>query len=390
MLDKALTGSRRYWTWILILLAFIGIGFLFYLKQFSYGLGLTGLSRDVSWGFYISQFTFLVGVAASAVMLVIPYYLHDYKKFGKIVILGEFLAVSAVTMCILFIFVDMGQPMRILNVVLHPTPNSILFWDTVVLSGYLLLNIIIGWTTLEADRYQVAPPAWVKPLVYISIPWAISIHTVTAFIYAGLPGRHFWLTAIMAARFLASAFASGPALLILMSMLVRRLTKFDPGKEQIQAIGKIVTYAMFANVFFFLLELFTAFYSKIPGHMSSFEYLFVGLEGHGRLVPLMWISAILAVFSLILLVNPATRRNERTLAVAAASVFISLWIDKGFGLIVGGFVPNMFERVTEYWPTLPETFITLGVWAMGFLILTILYKVAVGVREETAGIEIEH
>lgn len=390
MLDKALTGSRRYWTWIFVLLAFVGIGFLFYLKQFSYGLGLTGLSRDVSWGFYISQFTFLVGVAASAVMLVIPYYLHDYKKFGKIVILGEFLAVAAVTMCILFIFVDMGQPMRILNVVLHPTPNSILFWDTVVLSGYLLLNIIIGWTTLEADRYQVAPPGWVKPLIYISIPWAISIHTVTAFIYAGLPGRHFWLTAIMAARFLASAFASGPALLILMAMIVRGLTKFDPGKEQIQAIGKIVTYAMFANVFFFLLEIFTAFYSKIPGHMSSFEYLFVGLEGHGKLVPLMWVSAILAVFSLILLVNPTTRKNERTLAIAAASVFISLWIDKGFGLIVGGFVPNMFERVTEYWPTLPETFITLGVWAMGFLILTILYKVAVGVREETAGIGIDH
>lgn len=390
MLDKALTGSKRYWTWIFILLAFIGVGFLFYLKQFSYGLGLTGLSRDVSWGFYISQFTFLVGVAASAVMLVIPYYLHDFKKFGKIVILGEFLAVAAVTMCILFIFVDMGQPMRILNVVLHPTPNSILFWDTVVLSGYLLLNIIIGWTTLESDRYQVAPPAWVKPLVYISIPWAISIHTVTAFIYAGLPGRHFWLTAIMAARFLASAFASGPSLLILVAMLVRNLTKFDPGKEQIQAIGKIVTYAMFANVFFFLLEIFTAFYSKIPGHMSSFEYLFVGLEGHGRLVPLMWTSAILAILALILLVNPSTRKNERTLAVAAASVFISLWIDKGFGLIVGGFVPNMFEKVTEYWPTLPETFITLGVWAMGFLILTILYKVAVGVREETAGIEIEH
>lgn len=390
MLDKALTGSRRYWTWIFILLAFIGIGFLFYLKQFSYGLGLTGMSRDVSWGLYISQFTFLVGVAASAVMLVIPYYLHDFKKFGKIVILGEFLAVAAVTMCILFIFVDMGQPMRILNVVLHPTPNSILFWDTVVLSGYLLLNIIIGWTTLESDRYQVAPPAWVKPLVYISIPWAISIHTVTAFIYAGLPGRHFWLTAIMAARFLASAFASGPALLILVSMIVRNLTRFDPGREQIQAIGKIVTYAMIANVFFFLLELFTAFYSKIPGHMYSFEYLFVGLDGYGRLVPLMWISAILAVLSLILLINPVTRRNERTLAVAAASVFISLWIDKGFGLIVGGFVPNMFEKVTEYWPTLPETFITLGVWAMGFLILTILYKVAIGVREETAGIEIEH
>ncbi len=250
MLEKALTGNRGYWGWIFFLLAIIGVGLIFYLRQFSYGLGITGMSRDVSWGFYIAQFTFLVGVAASAVMLVIPYYLHDYKKFGKIVILGEFLAVAAVTMCLLFIFIDLGQPMRIFNVILYPTPNSLLFWDMIVLNGYLLLNIVIGWTTLGADRKGVPPPTWVKPLIYISIPWAISIHTVTAFLYAGLPGRHFWLTAIMAARFLASAFASGPALLIIMCLIVRRLTKFDPGKEAIQTVGKIVTYAMIASVFF--------------------------------------------------------------------------------------------------------------------------------------------
>ncbi|MEK7237990.1 MAG: sulfate reduction electron transfer complex DsrMKJOP subunit DsrP, partial [Nitrospirota bacterium] len=261
MLEKALRGSSRYWVWIFFLLAVIGTGFIFYLRQFDYGLGITGMSRDVSWGFYISQFTFLVGVAASAVMLIIPYYLHDYKTFGKIVILGEFLAVSAVTMCVLFIFVDLGQPMRILNVMLHPTPNSILFWDMIVLNGYLFLNIVIGWVTLTADRKGVPPPAWVKPLIYLSIPWAISIHTVTAFLYAGLPGRHFWLTAIMAARFLASAFASGPALLVILCLIVRKVSKFDPGKEAVQALGKIVTYAMFANVFFLGLEFFTAFYS---------------------------------------------------------------------------------------------------------------------------------
>ena len=210
MLDKALTGSRRYWTWIFILLAIIGVAFLAYLRQLNEGLGITGLSRDVSWGLYIGQFTFLVGVAASAVMLVIPYYLHDFKKFGKIVILGEFLAVSAVIMCVLFIFVDMGQPIRIMNVILYPTPNSVMFWDTVVLMGYLALNLVIGWTTLGAERNGVKPPAWVKPLIYLSIPWAVSIHTVTAFLYAGIPGRHFWLTAVMAARFLASAFAVAP------------------------------------------------------------------------------------------------------------------------------------------------------------------------------------
>lgn len=387
MLDKALTGSKKYWTLVFVLLSLVGVGTLAYLYQFKNGLGVTGMSRDVSWGFYISQFTFLVGVAASAVMLVIPYYLHDYKKFGKIVILGEFLAVGAVTMCLLFIFVDMGQPMRMLNVILHPTPNSILFWDATVLNGYLFLNIVIGWTTLHAEKKGLPPAGWVKPLIYLSIPWAVSIHTVTAFLYAGLPGRHFWLTAIMAARFLASAFAGGPALLIILAMIVRKHTKFDPGKEAIQSIGKIVAYAMTANVFFIILELFTAFYSKIPGHMHAFQYLFVGLEGHSKLVPLMWASVVLAVVSLIMLIPPSIRNKESNLVKACVAVFISLWIDKGFGLVIGGFVPNPFDGVTEYWPTLPETLITLGVWATGFLVLTILYKVAISVREElgTAG-----
>jgi molybdopterin-containing oxidoreductase family membrane subunit len=387
MLEKALTGSGRYWTWMAVLTAIICVAVLTYLKQFSEGLGITGMGRDVSWGLYIGQFTFLVGVAASAVMLVIPYYLHDFKKFGKIVILGEFLAVSAVIMCVLFIFVDMGQPMRITNVLLHPTPNSVMFWDSVVLMGYLVLNIVIGWTTLGADSKGVKPPDWVKPLIYLSVPWAVSIHTVTAFLYAGVPGRHFWLTAVMAARFLASAFAGGPALLILLALLVRKFSKFDPGAEAIQAIGKIVTYAMFANVFLLGLEFFTAFYSNIPGHMHPFKYLYVGIEGHGKLVPLMWTSSILAVVALALLVFPNIRKNEKLLAFACVSLFTSLWIDKGFGLVIGGFVPNMFEGITEYWPTLPESVITLGVWAIGLFVLTVLYKVAIAVRENDTAVD---
>jgi len=387
MFEKALSGSNRYWAWIFFLLAVIGVGFIAYMKQLNEGLGITGLSRDVSWGLYIGQFTFLVGVAASAVMLVIPYYLHDFKKFGKIVILGEFLAVSAVIMCVLFIMADMGQPMRVANILLHPTPKSIVFWDVVVLNGYLLLNLVIGWTTLGADRKGVKPPDWVMPLIYLSVPWAVSIHTVTAFLYAGIPGRHFWLTAVMAARFLASAFAGGPALLILLALLVRKFSKFDPGTEAIQAIGKIVTYAMFANVFLLGLEFFTAFYSNIPGHMHPFQYLYAGIDGHAKLVPLMWTSSILAVVALAILVFPHLRRNEGVLAFACVALFSSLWIDKGFGLIIGGFVPNMFETVTEYWPTMLETLITIGVWAVGFLLLTVLYKVAIAVREDDTAVE---
>jgi molybdopterin-containing oxidoreductase family membrane subunit len=382
MLENAIYGSRRYWIWVFFLLSIIGAGMLAYLYQFKYGLGVTGMSRDVSWGLYIGQFTFLVGVAASGVMVVLPYYLHNYKKFARLTILGEFLAIAAVIMCMLFIFVDLGQPLRVLNVILHPTPNSVMFYDMLVLSGYLMLNLLIGWTVLSAERKEVAPPKWVKPIIYLSIAWAPSIHTVTAFLYAGIPGRHFWLTAILAARFLASAFAGGPSLLIILALIVRKYTKFDPGKEAIQSLGKIVTYCMLINVFFLGLELFTAFYSQIPGHMHAFVYLYAGLHGHNQLVPIMWVSSILAAIAVFMLVFPQIRKNESLLAVACVATFFSLWIDKGFGLVVGGFVPNPFERITEYWPTLPEAIITMAVWAIGFLVLTILYKIAISVKEE--------
>lgn len=382
MLEKALTGDRRYWSWIAVLCVIIGVGGWFYLRQLHVGLGITGMSRDVSWGFYIAQFTFLVGVAASAVMVVLPYYLHDVKVFGKLTILGELLAIASVTMCLLFIVVDLGQPQRMLNIVLHPTPHSILFWDMVVLNGYLILNVVISRTSLLAERRGEAPPPWVKPVIYLSIVWAVSIHTVTAFIYAGLAARPFWLTAILAPRFLASAFSSGPALLILLCLILRRFTRFDAGDEAISKIAVIVTYAMAINVFFVLMEIFTAFYSDIPEHVEHFQYLFAGLDGHTRLVPWMWASVILAVFSLVLLINPRTRHGRTTLPLACIAVFASIWIDKGLGMVVTGFVPNPLGEVTEYWPTLAESLITLGIYAVGALMVTGFYHIALAERGE--------
>ena len=383
MLEKAFVGGRKYWILMAILGGIIGLGFIMWLWQFRVGLGITGMGRDVSWGFYIGQFTYLVGVAAAGVMVVLPYYLHHYKAFGRITILAEFMAIGAVTMCLLFILVDLGNPVRMINVLLHPTPRSVLFWDMIVLNGYLFLNIFIGWNVLMGERKGSPPPKWIKPFIYLSIPWAISIHTVTAYLYAGLPGRGFWLTAIMAPRFLSSAFCAGPALLLLLCLIVRKTTKFDPGKEQIRTLGSIITYALILNVFFFVCELFTVFYSQIPGHMHHFHYLFFGHEGHAnQLVPLMWLAFACMTAAIILLVPPVTRKNEGILTVACVLVLIGTWIDKGFGLVVGGFVPNPLERITEYWPTTPEVLITLGVWATGFLVISLLYKVATSVKVE--------
>ena len=384
MFEKALTGGRRYWTWVGFLLLVIAAGFLAYWRQLNDGLMITGLSRDVPWGFYIAQFTFMVGVAASAVMVVLPYYLHDFKAFGRVAILGEFLAIGSAVMCGLFILVDLGQPARVFNMFLHPSPRSVLFWDSVVLTGYLLLNAVIAHQTLKAEDQGTPVPTWVKPVIYLSIPWAISIHTVTAFIYQGLAARPFWMTAVLAPRFLASAFASGPALLILICLILRRTTRFDAGEKAIQKLATIVTYAALANLFFILMELFTAIYSGIPEHLAHFQYLFLGLHGHAELVPWMWAGQILALAALVVLLRPPHREQTGWLAAACAAIVVAVRIEKGLGMVVAGFNPSPLGHVTKYVPTAPEVLIGLGVYGIGALIITVLYKTALSVRGEVA------
>ncbi len=383
MLEYALKGNKKYWSWLLLLAVIIASGFYFYLRQLDYGLGITGMSRNISWGLYIAQFTFIVGVAASAVMVVLPYYLHNYKAFGKITILGEFLAIASVIMCILFVYVDLGQPFRVANIFLYPTFHSLMFWDVIALSGYLIINVIITRVTLAAEQKSTAPPRWIRPIIILSIPWAVSIHTVTAFLLSGLAGRPFWLTAILAPRFLASAFSAGPALLLLFTFIIKKLTKFDPGDEAVKKLSTIITYAMCVNVFFILMEVFTTLYGAMPEHVSHLQYLYVGLDGQTRLVPWMWTSAVLSIVSLVLLLTPKFKNNNTTLIVACIMVFFSIWIDKGLGLIITGFIPTPFGDVVQYWPTIPEALISLSIWAIGIFLITIFYKITLDVRRVT-------
>jgi len=384
MIEKAFIkrASKGYYMWLMFLLALIGMGLYFYIMQLSQGLTVTGLNRDVTWGLYIAQFTFLVGVAASAVMVVLPYYLHNVKEFGKITVIGEFLAIASVIMCLLFIIVDMGMPQRIFNMILYPTLHSPMFWDMIVLNGYLLINIVVGWTVLESEYKRISPPKWVKYLAIASIPFAVAIHTVTAFLYAGIPGREFWLSASLAPKFLVGAFATGPALLILICFVLKKLTGFDAGKEAIKKLSIIVTYAFSITIFMLLMDLFTAFYSQVPSKMYSLTYLYFGLDGYNFLVPFMWVFVALSVLALVLLLNPKTRSNDTMLMIACASVFVAMFIEKGLAFVPAGLVINPFGGVTEYIPTMPEIAISIGIWAIGLFVVSILYKIVVTVKEE--------
>lgn len=350
-----------------VVLLVVAAGVVAWWIQLSRGLGITGLSRDVSWGLYVSQFTFFVGVAASAVMVVVPYYLHDFKAFGRLAVVGEVLAVAALVAAGLFVFVDLGQPSRVLNVLLFPSPRSLMFWDMLCLAGYFAINAVLVLTTLFADSRGLPTPRWVRPLVYVSIPWAVSIHTVTAFLYAGLPGRPFWETAVLAPRFLASAFASGPSLLLLIVLLLKDTPGLDPGPDAVRALTHIIRYALAINLFLFGVEMFTALYSQIPGEVESWRVAFLDPESGVRLW--MWGSAALSLAAFGALFVPVVRMQRRYLALAATMVLVGVWMEKGLGFVAGGLQPSPLGRVPGYFPTFLEVTIVLGVWGVGALVL---------------------
>jgi molybdopterin-containing oxidoreductase family membrane subunit len=360
------------------------VGAYAYSVQLRYGLGVTGMNDHVSWGLYISNFTFLVGLAAAAMMLVLPaYVLHDID-FGRAVLMAEAVAVSALVMCLAFVVVDIGNPLGAWHLIpgigYLNWPRSLLAWDVLVLNGYLALNLAIPFYILYS-RFSGRAPAKKKylPWMYMAVMWAVSIHLVTAFLLAGLPARPFWNTALLGPRFLASAFTAGPAFVILLLWFIRKETKYEISDGAFSKLALITTVAAQINLVMLISELFYKFYSPTH-HGINARYLFFGLDEHNALVPWIWTAIALNVVATIALMIHPLRRNPRWLIPACALLFIGIWVEKGIGLVVPGFVPSPLGEIVEYTPSLVELGVTAGVWALGMFVLTVLVRVALPIE----------
>jgi molybdopterin-containing oxidoreductase family membrane subunit len=383
------TGGTGYKVWVgsLVLLGLIGV--LFYIRQADQGLIATNMRDQVSWGWYIANFTFLVGVAAAAVVLVIPYYLYDYKPLGNMVLIGEVMAVAAVSMCLMFILLDMGSPERFWHLIpglgIFNWPQSILTWDVIVLNGYLFLNLfVVGYALSKIYMGKSYKTGFIWPFILLSIPAAISIHTVTAFLYLGLPARPFWNAAVLAPRFIASAFSSGPALMLIIFQVLRKTTKVEISDKALFKVGELITWAMALNLFFLITEIFKERYSA-TAHLAPMNYLFYGLQGHDHLVPWIWSAIIFNSIAFIILLMPALRKNFLTLNIACVLIFIGVYIEKGIGLVFPGFTPDTLGEIYDYMPNAMELWISLAVWAIGLLIFTFGAKIAIAIQTGEIG-----
>ena len=376
-----LSGNRLYWAWLTVLAAVIVSGVAAYAQQMTVGLALTAMRDQVSWGFYIGNFTFLVGVAAAAVVLVVPAYVYDWKPIREIVIFGELLAISAILMCMMFVTVDVGRPDRLWHLIPgigHMNfPRSILAWDVIVLNLYFAVNFIVVTHILyRAYTGRHYAKRFVVPLVLLSIPMAVGIHTVTAFLYNGLAARPYWNSSILAPQFLASAFCSGPAILLFVLQLLRRVTNFEIKDEAIWKIAELMAYAMFLNLFLHGAEVFKEYYSNSE-HLRFTRYWWEGLGTHRTLVPYAWTALGLNLLAFALFIWPAARRNTILLNVGCLATYAGCYIEKGMGLIIPGLTPDTLGDIYEYTPTMTELRVAAGVFAIGFLVFTFLLKVAV-------------
>jgi Ni/Fe-hydrogenase subunit HybB-like protein len=536
----ALVGDWRYYAWTGLLSVICLLGLNAYCRQFAHGLIVTGMSDEVSWGVYIANFTFLVGVAAAAVMMVIPVYIYKNEDLHDLVIFGELLAVAAILMCLAFVTVDLGRPDRFWHLIpgigQFNFPQSMLSWDVIVLNGYLLLNVYICGYLLYCRYRKTKPGKWFYiPFVFIAIVWAVSIHTVTAFLYVGLGGRPFWNSSIVGPRFLASAFTAGPALIILAMQIVRRVTSSPsldaespaprhapvpparrraatledfallsrhlpemasapmetrqrvlpmaevleaqrgdallrqgesenraffilhgsvvvkreeggrfritrtagPGEQfgeisalhatprtatavaeepslvlsltadalrllmkspqvnrivrsrmserllitdrALMTLRSIVQVSMLINVFLLANEVFKEFYSGNL-HVVSSKYLYVGLENHHALVPWIWTAVAFNLAAMVLLVLPVSR-SLKWLNLTCVLCIVGIWIEKGMGLVIPGFIPTPLGEVMEYHPSLNETLVCFGIWSFGLLCYTIFLRMAVPILQ---------
>ncbi|MDR4497727.1 MAG: polysulfide reductase NrfD [Candidatus Scalindua sp.] len=376
-------GHIAFYSWMIFLTILSFFGLRAYCNQFVEGLITTGMTDQVSWGVYIANFTFLVGMAAAAVMLVIPAYLYKEEEMHNIVIFGELFAVAVMIMCMLFVTVDLGRPGRFWHLIpvigRFNFPISMLSWDVVALTGYFIINAHVCGYLLYMKYLGQKPSKWLyMPFIILSIVWAVSIHTVTAFLYVGIAGRPFWNSAIVAPRFIASAFTAGPAFMIVAFQIIRSTTGYHIGDRVFQLLRQIVTISLLISLFLFGCEIFKEFYSQSL-HNASARYLFFGLHGHYALVPWIWSAIAMEVAAVIILLSRFSKTPARHIWLNLACIMatVGIWIEKGPGLIIPGFLPTPLGEIVEYTPTLNETIVCVGIWSIGILLFSWMLRLAI-------------
>jgi molybdopterin-containing oxidoreductase family membrane subunit len=367
---------RAWPAWLAVLAVGLLIGFASFIYQWSQGLGVTGLSNTITWGLYIVAFMFLVGISAGGLIVVAGAELAGSTRFEHINRLAVVCSVAAVATAAGTILPDLGRPQRAWKMIVQPHVTSPLVWDMGVLSVYLAIGLIDLWILTR----RPLPRRALRIMAIVSLPVAILVHSVTAWIFGLLVARPFWNTPLLAPLFITSALVSGTALVVATGWVVERTTSFRVGSGVFDGLRRLLVWFVAADMFLLFTEVMTTLVSGDPAHRDQLDILLTG-----RLAPVFWAEILIGVAVPVVLL--LSRASRRTSVLAGAAVLLLLGVlakrinilfaaefEPLVGLapgIPGGRSGQPFRPDEVYLPTWVEAGVLIGMTAFFLTIVTI-------------------
>lgn len=366
------TESPNYKKWMIIFGILVIAGLVAWVVQLTKGLVLTDLGDHKVWGLYIVGFMFFTGIAAgSLIMASLPYVanLNRLKSFTKI---ASFVAaVSSVIAAGLFILVDIGNPGRLWNMVIHANFHSPLIWDSIILLSYAFFSIYFLSRLIRLDN-DADQEESIKKWAWAALIAGLLVG-VTANVFGLQISKPSWYSAIQPFSFLVAAIVVGVAFLILLALLLKSKQYIDMEDDVLEKLGKAVAIFLALDLVMVVSELITVAY---PGTPEGLAYVHYMLAGGGAAV--FWIQVATGILAIILLFSSSI--NAKRIGIGSFLALVAVFMQKfsmlmaGFALPLVSYVGPMMQGGTGYFPTLIEIGVAIGIISLGALFLMIGFK----------------
>ncbi|MEG0376725.1 MAG: NrfD/PsrC family molybdoenzyme membrane anchor subunit, partial [Raoultibacter sp.] len=244
-----------------------------------------------------------------------------------------------------FVVIDLGNPLRLWELIVFSNMTSPLMWDIFVITAYLILSVFYLVMMIRSEKGKVSQTA-LRAVSTVALILAVLVHSVTAWIFALQNGHDMWNTAIMAPWFVSSALVSGLALVMVVVIALRKVGYLELDSKYLVKMGKFLGVFCCIDLFFFGCDLLTEAFPG--GHSADIATMIM----FGPLAPFFWTEVIGCAIAIAVGFIPSLRRPS-LYVVAGVGAMIAIFC-KRCQIILGGFTPKNIDLVTAA-PTYPLT-----------------------------------
>jgi dimethyl sulfoxide reductase membrane subunit len=362
------SASPRYWAFVSLLVTVLALAGMAYVSQLQQGGAVMAMRDNYPWGLWFTDYMYYIGLSAGGLIVYASVHLFGAKQFTPLSRLAVLQAGLLVMMALLGIVTDMERPWRAVWMLLTPNPTSPFVYTGSAANIYMIICFVDLWVLITGKGgHKLA-----HRMTLIALPFAIYLHTTTAFVLALNKSRELWNSAMMVPIFLTSATASGIALLLLVAYIMKHFKVLELKASMFRSLATLLATVIIMDLFMLVVEIATVFWptSAMPGHVARFS-LFITGPYWWTLMPVLVLGA--TAFALL---APRGTRHKPAVQITASILYVcAIWL-KRYTLMSMGFAINPLGQYSPpYVPSLVEVLLALGILALGVLLMTVAAKV---------------